>query len=149
MKYQDDVDILLVEDNPRDTELTIRALNRHNITNKFIALEDGAEALDFLFCKGKYADRKFTNQPKVILLDLKLPKINGLETLKIIKSDQRMKMIPVIMVTSSRQESDMKTAYEYGANSYVVKPVDFNKFVEAMSHLVLYWILINQSPSVT
>jgi two-component system response regulator len=149
LKYQDDVDILLVEDNPRDTELTIRALNRHNISNNLIALEDGAEALDFLFCKGKYADRKFTKQPKVMLLDLKLPKINGLEALKIIKSDPRTKMIPVIMVTSSRQDSDMKTAYEYGANSYVVKPVDFNKFVEAMSHLVLYWILINQSPSIT
>lgn len=149
MKYQDDVDILLVEDNPRDTELTIRALNRHNISNNLIALEDGAEALDFLFCKGKYADRTFIKQPKVILLDLKLPKINGLEALKIIKSDPRTKMIPVIMVTSSRQDSDMKTAYDYGANSYVVKPVDFNKFVEAMSHLVLYWILINQSPSIT
>jgi len=149
LKYQDDVDILLVEDNPRDTELTIRALNRHNISNNLIALEDGAEALDFLFCKGKYADRKFIKQPKVILLDLKLPKINGLEALKIIKSDPRTKMIPVIMVTSSRQDSDMKTAYDYGANSYVVKPVDFNKFVEAMSHLVLYWILINQSPSIT
>jgi len=149
LKYQDDVDILLVEDNPRDTELTIRALNRHNISNNLIALEDGAEALDFLFCKGKYADRTFIKQPKVILLDLKLPKINGLEALKIIKSDPRTKMIPVIMVTSSRQDSDMKTAYDYGANSYVVKPVDFNKFVEAMSHLVLYWILINQSPSIT
>ena len=149
MKYQDDVDILLVEDNPRDTELTIRALNWHNISNNLIALEDGAEALDFLFCKGKYADRTFIKQPKVILLDLKLPKINGLEALKIIKSDPRTKMIPVIMVTSSRQDSDMKTAYDYGANSYVVKPVDFNKFVEAMSHLVLYWILINQSPSIT
>ena len=128
MKYQDDVDILLVEDNPRDTELTIRALNWHNISNNLIALEDGAEALDFLFCKGKYADRTFIKQPKVILLDLKLPKINGLEALKIIKSDPRTKMIPVIMVTSSRQDSDMKTAYDYGANSYVVKPVDFNKF---------------------
>jgi two-component system response regulator len=147
LNYQKDVDILLVEDNPRDTELTIRALNKHNIKNNLIVLEDGAEALDFLFCKGKYAERVITNQPKIILLDLKLPKINGLEALKIIKSDKKTRMIPVIMVTSSRQNSDMKTAYDYGANSYVVKPVDFNKFVEAMSHLVLYWLLINQSPS--
>jgi two-component system response regulator len=139
------VDILLVEDNPRDTELTIRALNKHNITNQLIVLEDGAEALDFLFCKGKYADRVITHQPKVILLDLKLPKINGLEVLKTIKLDKRTKMIPIVMVTSSKHNSDMKTAYEYGVNSYVVKPVDFNQFVEAMSHLVLYWLLINQS----
>jgi len=146
LNYQKDVDILLVEDNPRDTELTIRALNKHNITNQLVVLEDGADALDFLFCKGKYSDRVISNQPKVILLDLKLPKINGLEALKAIKADKRTKMIPVVMVTSSRQDSDMKTAYEYGANSYVVKPVDFNKFVEAMSHLVLYWLLINQQP---
>jgi len=147
LNYQKDVDILLVEDNPRDTELTIRALNKHNITNQLVVLEDGADALDFLFCKGKYSDRVISNQPKVILLDLKLPKINGLEALKAIKADKRTKMIPVVMVTSSRQDSDMKNAYEYGANSYVVKPVDFNKFVEAMSHLVLYWLLINQSSS--
>jgi two-component system, response regulator len=147
LNYQKDVDILLVEDNPRDTELTIRALNKHNISNQLIVLEDGAEALDFLFCKGKYADRVITKQPKVILLDLKLPKINGLEALKTIKMDKRTKMIPVVMVTSSKQNSDMKTAYEYGANSYVVKPVDFNQFVEAMSHLVLYWLLVNQSPN--
>ena len=146
MNYQNAVDILLVEDNPRDTELTIRALNRHNSTNRIIALEDGAEALDFVFCRGKYIERGITNQPKVILLDLKLPKIDGLETLKTIKSDDRTKMIPVVMVTSSKQDSDMKTAYKYGANSYVVKPVDFNTFIEAMSHLVLYWMLVNQSP---
>jgi len=146
LNFKKDVDILLIEDNPRDTELTIRALNKHNFTNQLVVLEDGAEALDFLFCKGKYSDRVFSNQPKVILLDLKLPKINGLEVLKAIKTDKRTKMIPVVMVTSSKQDSDMKTAYEYGANSYVVKPVDFNKFVEAMSHLVLYWLLINQQP---
>ena len=145
MNYQNVVDILLVEDNPRDTELTIRALNKHNSTSRIIVLEDGAEALDYIFCRGKYADRVITNQPKVILLDLKLPKVDGLETLKTIKSDERTKMIPVVMVTSSKQDSDMKAAYQYGANSYVVKPVDFNTFVEAMSHLVLYWLLVNQS----
>jgi two-component system response regulator len=143
---QDIADILLVEDNPRDTELTIRALNRHNITNRFIVLEDGAEALDFIFCRGKYTDRVITNHPKVILLDLKLPKIDGLEVLKAIKSDKRTKMIPVVIVTSSNQDLDMKRAYEYDANGYMVKPVDFNKFIEAMSHLVLYWLLVNQSP---
>jgi two-component system, response regulator len=143
---QNVVDILLVEDNPRDTELTIRALKKHNITNRLIVLEDGAEALDFIFCRGKYADREITNRPKVVLLDLKLPKVNGLEALKAIKSDDRTKMIPVVMVTSSKQDPDMKTAYEYGANSYVVKPVDFNTFVEAMSHLGLYWLLVNQLP---
>ena len=145
MNYQNVVDILLVEDNPRDTELTIRALNKHNSTSRIIVLEDGAEALDYIFCRGKYADRVITNQPKVILLDLKLPKVDGLETLKTIKLDERTKMIPVVMVTSSKQDSDMKAAYKYGVNSYVVKPVDFNTFVEAMSHLVLYWLLVNQS----
>ena len=140
------VDILLLEDNPRDTELTIRALNKHNIANKLIALEDGAEALDFIFCRGKYADRVITNRPKVILLDLNLPKVNGFEVLKTIKSDKRTKMIPIVIVTSANQDEDMNTAYEYGANSYVVKPVDFNKFMEAMGHLVLYWLLVNQSP---
>jgi two-component system, response regulator len=145
LNYQNVIDILLVEDNPRDTELTIRALNKHNSNSRIIVLEDGAEALDYIFCKGKYAERVITNQPKVVLLDLKLPKVDGLETLKTIKSDERTKMIPVVMVTSSKQDSDMKAAYQYGANSYVVKPVDFNTFVEAMSHLVLYWLLVNQS----
>ncbi len=145
MNDQNEVDILLVEDNPRDTELTIRALNKHNITNKLKVIEDGAETLDFILCRGKYADRVITNYPKVILLDLKLSKVNGLEVLKAIKSDEKTKMIPVVIVTSSAQDLDIKTAYEYGANSYVVKPVDFNKFIEAMSHLVLYWLLVNQS----
>jgi two-component system response regulator len=146
LNYQDAVDILLVEDNPRDTELTIRALNKHNITNKLIVLEDGVETLDYIFCRGKYADRVITNYPKVILLDLNLPKVNGLEFLRTIKSDKRTKMIPVVMITSSNLDTDMKTAYEYGANSYIVKPVDFNKFIEAMSHFVLYWLLVNQLP---
>jgi two-component system response regulator len=140
------VDILLVEDNPRDAELTIRALKKHNITNRLIVLEDGAEALDFIFCRGKYAHREITNHPKVILLDLKLPKVNGLEVLRIIKADERTRTIPVVMVTSSRQDPDIKTAYKYDANSYVVKPVDFNSFAEAMSQLGLYWLLVNKNP---
>jgi two-component system response regulator len=140
------VDILLIEDNPQDAELTIRALRKHNITNKLIVLEDGAEALDFIFCRGKYTQREITNHPKIVLLDLKLPKVNGLEVLRAIKADERTRMIPVVMVTSSRQDPDMKTAYESGANSYVVKPLDFNSFVESMSQLGLYWLLVNKSP---
>jgi len=147
LNYQKEVDILLVEDNPRDTELTIRAINKHNVANGLIVLEDGAQALDYIFCRAKYMDRLITNRPKVILLDLKLPKVDGLETLKAIKSDKRTKMIPVVMITSSNQDSDIKTAYEYGANGYVVKPVDFNKFIETMSHLILYWLLVNHSPN--
>jgi two-component system response regulator len=140
------IDILLIEDNPQDAELTIRALRRHNITNKLIVLEDGAEALDFIFCRGKYTQREITNHPKIVLLDLKLPKVNGLEVLRAIKADGRTRMIPVVMITSSRQDPDMKTAYESGANSYVVKPLDFNSFVESMSQLGLYWLLVNKSP---
>lgn len=146
MNDQDVVDILLIEDNPQDAELTIRALRRHNITNKLIVLEDGAEALDFIFCRGKYTQREITNHPKIVLLDLKLPKVNGLEVLRAIKADGRTRMIPVVMITSSRQDPDMKTAYESGANSYVVKPLDFNSFVESMSQLGLYWLLVNKSP---
>jgi two-component system response regulator len=146
MDQQNVVDILLVEDNPQDAELTIRALKKHNITNRLIVLEDGAEALDFIFCRGKYAHREIVNHPKVVLLDLKLPKVNGLEVLRAIKVDERTRAIPVVMVTSSRQDPDIKTAYEYGANSYVVKPLDFNVFAEAMSQLGLYWLLVNTSP---
>ena len=146
MNDQSAVDILLIEDNPQDAELTIRALRKHNITNKLIVLEDGAEALDFIFCRGKYTQREITNHPKIVLLDLKLPKVNGLEVLRAIKADERTRMIPVVMVTSSRQDPDMKTAYENGANSYVVKPLDFNSFMESMSQLGLYWLLVNKSP---
>ena len=144
MNQQNVIDILLVEDNPQDAELTIRALKKHNITNRLIVLEDGAEALDFIFCRGKYTQREIVNHPKVILLDVKLPKVNGLEVLRAIKADERTRAIPVVMVTSSSQDPDIKTAYEYGANSYVVKPLDFNVFAEAMSQLGLYWLLVNQ-----
>lgn len=146
MNYQNEVDILLVEDNPNDTELTIRALIKNNITNQLIVLNDGAEALDFIFCRGKFEHREIVNHPKVVLLDLKLPKLNGLEVLRAIKADERTRAIPVVMVTSSRQDPDIKTAYEYGANSYVVKPLDFNVFAEAMRQLGFYWLLINKSP---
>ena len=146
MSDQNVVDILLVEDNPRDTELTIRALHKHNISYKFLVLEDGAEAMDYIFCKGTYGGREISNHPKLILLDLKLPKVSGLDIVKAIKSDGRTKMIPVIIITSSTYNEDLRAAYENGANGYVVKPVDFNTFIEAMSHLVLYWLLVNRLP---
>ena len=141
------VDILLVEDNPRDAELTIRALKRRNLANQLLTLEDGAEALDYIFCRGRYEDREITQRPKVVLLDLKLPKVNGLEVLRAIRADERTSMIPVVMVTSSREDPDIITAYDLGANSYVVKPVDFDAFMEAMSRLGLYWLLVNQVPA--
>ncbi len=147
MENSEIVDILLVEDNPHDAELTIRAIRKRNILNPFHVMKDGAEALDFLFCRGAYQERDCLKLPKVILLDLKLPKLNGLEVLKAVKSDERTRTIPVVVVTSSREDPDIKTAYALGANSYVVKPVDFGAFLEAMSSLGLYWLLVNQPPT--
>jgi CheY-like chemotaxis protein len=140
------IEILLVEDNPQDAELTLRALKKHNISNQILVVKDGAEALDFIFGTGKYSDRDLSNHPKVILLDLKLPKINGLEVLKIIKNDARTKVIPVVILTSSREERDIIEGYRLGVNSYIVKPVEFEEFVKAVSDLGLYWLLINQPP---
>jgi two-component system response regulator len=140
------VDILLVEDNPQDAELTVRALRKQNLANKLFTVEDGAEALDFLFCRGKYSTRATGHSPKVVLLDLKLPKVSGLEVLRVLKRDERTRSIPVVIVTSSREDPDIKAAYELGANSYVVKPVDFESFAEAVSRLGLYWLLVNQPP---
>src|SRR5674476_38308 len=138
------VEILIVEDNPRDAELTLRALKKNNLANNTLVAQDGTEALDFFFCRGKFAKRSFTNPPKVVLLDLKLPKVSGLEVLKIVKGDTRTSHIPIVVVTSSKQEPDMKEAYALGANSYVVKPVDFDQFINAMSSLGLYWLLVNE-----
>jgi two-component system response regulator len=140
------VDILLVEDNPQDAELTTRALKKHNLANRLITVEDGAEALDFIFCRGKYATRNNGQSPKVVLLDLKLPKVSGLEVLRALKRDEKTRSIPVVIVTSSREDPDIKTAYALGANSYVVKPVDFDAFAESVSSLGLYWLLVNQPP---
>jgi len=140
------VDILLVEDNPQDAELTTRALKKNNLANRLFTVEDGAEALDFVFCRGKYATRDNAHSPKVVLLDLKLPKVSGLEVLRALKQDERTRAIPVVVVTSSREDPDIKTAYSLGANSYVVKPVDFDAFAEAVSSLGLYWLLVNQPP---
>jgi two-component system response regulator len=141
------VDILLVEDNPLDAELITRTLRKQNIGNPIFLLEDGAEALDFIFGRGAYADRDVAARPKLILLDLKLPKVSGLEVLKAIKTDDLARSIPVVVVTSSREDPDIKTAYALGANSYVVKPVSSDAFVEAMKNVGLYWLLVNQPPN--
>lgn len=141
------VEILIVEDNPQDAELTIRAMRKNNLANNLYVVEDGEEALDFIFCKGKYANRSFAQPPKVIFLDLKLPKISGLEVLQEIKSNPLTKSMPVVMVTSSREDPDIRKAYELGVNSYVVKPVNFEDFLRAMSQIGLYWLLVNEPPN--
>lgn len=145
MNHFDTVDILLVEDNPQDAELTIRALKKHNLANHLFVVEDGIEALDFLFGQGKYSQREVSQYPKVVLLDLKLPKLNGLEVLQVIKTDTRTRAIPVVMITSSAEDPDIKAAYKLEANSYVVKPVNFDAFLATMSQLGFYWLLVNQS----
>jgi len=141
-----EVQILLVEDNPNDVELTLRALKKHNLANKVHVAKDGAEALEYIFANGAYAHRKVDDRPKVVLLDLKLPKVDGLEVLRRIKSHERTKIIPVVVLTSSKEERDLLETYRLGANSYITKPVDFDKFVESVSELGLYWLLLNQPP---
>ena len=138
MSPLDNLSILLVEDNPRDAELTLRAFRKHNLANSVSVAHDGVEALDILF------DPDGAERPRVILLDLKLPKLDGLEVLRRLKSDDRTRSIPVVVVTSSNQDPDIKTAYELGANSYVVKPVDFESFMKTMSELGFYWLMVNQ-----
>jgi two-component system, response regulator len=146
MINQSTVEILLVEDNPQDAEMAIRALKKNNLANNVLLVTDGVEALDFIFARGAYSDRKIENGPKVILLDLKLPKVDGLEVLKVVKSDERTKIIPIIALTSSSEEKDIIESYRLGVNSYIVKPVDFDKFVDAIKGLGFYWLLLNQSP---
>lgn len=141
-----EVEILLVEDNPNDVELTLRALKKRNLANKVHVVRDGAEALEFIFSTGTYAERDINHMPKVILLDLKLPKVDGLEVLRIVKSDERTKVIPVVVLTSSKEESDLVESYRLGANSYITKPVDFDKFAQTVSEMGLYWLLVNQPP---
>jgi len=138
--------ILLVEDNPDDQELTLRALKLNNILNEVVTVEDGAEALDYLFCEGEYADRDPNEMPQVVLLDLKLPKIDGLEVLRRMRADERTRLLPVVILTSSNEERDVAEGYGLGANSYVRKPVDFGEFREAVRNLGLYWLLLNQPP---
>ncbi len=140
------IEILLVEDNPNDVELTLRALKKNNLANKVHVVTDGAEALDYVFAKNKYSVRNIEDIPKVILLDLKLPKIDGLEVLKKIKSDEKTKTIPVVVLTSSKEESDIIESYKLGVNSYIVKPVNFDQFVKSVSELGLYWLLLNEGP---
>ena len=147
MTITNEVEILLVEDNPNDVELTLRALKKHNITNNVHVVKDGAEALEYIFATGAYASRDINHNPKVILLDLKLPKVDGIEVLRRIKSDGRTKVIPVVVLTSSKEERDLVQSYKLGANSYITKPVDFESFVKSVAELGLYWLLLNQPPS--
>jgi two-component system response regulator len=138
--------ILLVEDNPDDEKLTLRALKKNNILNEVVVAHDGVEALDFLFGTGAHAGRNTAVAPTVVLLDLKLPKIDGLEVLRRIRADERTKLLPVVVLTSSKEEQDLVTSYSLGASSYVRKPVDFNQFIEAVRQLGLYWLVLNESP---
>ena len=143
----DPIEILLVEDNPNDEELTLYALKKNNITNQIQVVRDGAEALEYLFCTGAYAHRKINEPPKVVLLDLKLPKVDGLEVLEQVKTDPRTRAIPVVVLTSSQEERDIVESYQLGVNSYIVKPVDFEQFIEAVRQLGMYWMLLNISPA--
>ena len=146
MEQYNAVEILLVEDNPNDVELTLRALKENKLANRIQVVEDGAAALDFLFANGAFAQRDAEALPKVVLLDLKLPKVSGLEVLRAIKSDERTKLVPVVVLTSSQEERDIVESYHLGANSYITKPVDFDNFVKSISELGLYWLLLNKPP---
>ena len=137
-------DIILVEDNPNDAELMVHSLKKNHLANKLIVLEDGEQALNYIFCRGQYAKRDSDELPKVIFLDLKLPKVNGLEVLEQVKSNDKTKQIPIVIVTSSKEDPDIEAAYRLGANSYVVKPVDFEQFKETINQLGLYWLVINE-----
>lgn len=139
-------EILLVEDNDADVELTLLALRAEKICNQIHVVRDGAEALDFLFCRGQYAARAGAALPKLVLLDLKLPKVDGLEVLRQLKQDERTRIVPVVILTASREESDLLSGYKLGTNSYIQKPVDFNQFRERVKQLGLYWLVVNQVP---
>lgn len=142
-----EVEILIVEDNARDLELTMRALAKHNLGNRVVAVRDGAEALDFLFAREKYEERVLGDGPHVIFLDMKLPKVDGIEVLRQIKADERTRTIPVVMITSSAQDRDMAESYRLGVNSYVVKPIDFDAFVKTIADLGFYWLAVNRHAS--
>jgi len=141
-----EVEILLVEDNPTDVELTLRALKKNNLANRVHVVTDGEQALEFIFATGAYKGKDINHKPRVVLLDLKLPKVDGLEVLRKIKSDKRTKDIPVVVLTSSKEEQDRIESYRLGVNSYIVKPVDFTQFTKTVSELGLYWVLLNESP---
>jgi len=138
--------ILLVEDNPDDEALTIRALNRNNITNEVVVARDGVQAMDYVFATGDHADRDIKDLPRLVLLDLKLPKVDGLEVLKQIRADERTKRLPVVVLTSSKEEQDLVDSYNLGVNSYIRKPVDFTLFTEAVRQVGLYWLVLNEPP---
>ncbi len=141
-----EIDILLVEDNPADVELTLRAFRTQHVSNSIHVVRDGEEALDFLFCRGPFAERPFDQPPKVVLLDLKLPKVDGMEVLRQLKADSRTRLIPVVVLTSSREERDLVESYQLGVSSYIQKPVDFDQFCEVVKQLGLYWMVVNIPP---
>jgi CheY-like chemotaxis protein len=141
------LEILLVEDSPQEAELTIRALKKRTLANHFVHVHDGQEALDFIFNRGRYDGTETYEMPKVVLLDLKLPKLDGLEVLRQLRADERTRLVPVVVLTSSREDRDVVEAYQLGANSYIVKPVDFEKFLEVVSNMITYWLLLNELPS--
>ena len=138
--------ILLVEDNPDDEALTLRAIRKHNIANEVIVTRDGAEALEYLFAEGRYIGREAADDPTVVLLDLKLPKVDGIEVLRRVRKHPRTRLLPVVVLTSSKEEQDIINSYSFGANSYIRKPVDFDKFMEAVGSLGMYWLLLNERP---
>ena len=141
------IEILLVEDNPADLKMTLHALHTGKVANHIQVARDGAEALEFIFCEGAYASRKMSDGPKVIMLDLKLPKVDGLEVLSRVKGDPRTKNIPVVVMTSSKEQSDLASSYDLGVNSYIVKPVNFEAFAKAVQDLGMYWLLLNEPPN--
>jgi len=142
----DELEILLVEDNPTDAELTMRALKRKNLANRLVWVKDGAEALDFIYAQGQFQDRDPEDLPRLILLDLRMPKVDGMEVLKRIKANEQTRKIPVVVLTSSQQDKDVVESYKLGVNSYVSKPVEFDEFIDAVSTLGLYWMLLNKPP---
>ena len=146
MEHLEQIEILLAEDSPKDAEMTQRALRKHNLGNRLHWVKDGAEALDFLFCCGAYADRDLARPPKLVLLDIKMPKVDGIAVLRQIKADERTRVIPVVVMTSSNEERDVMESYRLGANSYIVKPIEFGSFLEVVAKIGLYWVLTNRVP---
>ena len=146
METRTALDILLVDDSPSDVELTVHALRQNQLANSIHVVEDGKEALDFIFCRGAHQGRSLTDRPRVILLDVKLPKVDGLDVLKIVKSDERTRAIPVVLLTSSREQRDLIEGYRLGASAYIQKPVDFEKFRETVAKIGMFWLVINQPP---